>query len=600
MSDLDRRTGWLLQVPGRVLRALIVAHVPAGEQRRWLKGEGIGFRDPKAALNRLTIEQLIRLINAYPQEIPDAAVEAQFREYRHGRSPTLHLYTVPAAALEGFDLAQANLRAEGALPRATHALEQETSEEGMSPRLQALRLGPFRPLGDWPDGLHAGYHVQSRLDYIAVDGIAAWAYQLLYGHVWLDLGRAFVALHVHPARLEPTLVRLMTQILEAPLRLVRVDKKLKRDLRFLQRASLRRARLVDPNPERKRFRSITLADDEDLAGRAYLGWDYRQWEDDYPEMASARFYAQFIQDRELSLSIGVRRGSLTLTGAVAASELQTWARDTGAQVVNEWRAREQAYLSSPPAALDHERLWQHALLEEFPEDLRRMVLMLVQAVATIKERQDRLFRTWPLAVDAAALALAGADAEARALLGKAGRAGGPAPWFKVMVRVACPREGCTSAMEYLVCPSCGRTLFALAISDQGERVLICAHNRCGERWAGAFPLQTECEEEHPITLAWDAEIGGRLELIVDRELAGLLQALLQDEAEVVRFRAAKESLWIRDGALVHQAARPSYVIGREGTMYIDTGGGAAILGSVTVYGDFAGRDQVRQGLGGGS
>jgi hypothetical protein len=597
MNDLDRRTGWLLQVPGRVLRALIVGQVPISEQARWLEGEGIGFRDPKAALNRLTIEQLIRLINAYPEEIPDRVVEAQFREYRHGRSPSLHLYTVPAAALEGFDLAQANQRAEGALPRATRELEQETSEEGMSPRLQALVLEPVRPLEDWPDGLHAGYHLQSRLDYIAVDGIAAWAYQLLYGHVWVDLGRAFVALHVHPARLEPTLVRLMTQILDAPLRLVRVDKKLKRDLRFLQKASLRRTRLVDPNPDRKRFRSITLADDEDLAERAYLGWDYRQWEDDYPEMASARFYAQFIQDRELSLSIGVRRGSLTLTGAVAASELQTWARDTGAQVVNEWRAREQVYLSSPPAALDHERLWQHALLEDFPEDLRRLVLMLVQALATIKERQDRLFRAWPLPVDTAALALASASTEAQALLGEARRAGGPAPWFRVMVRVECPQEGCASTAEYLVCPSCGRTIFTLAISDQAERVVICANSRCGERWAGAFPLQTQCEEEHPIALAWDEEIGGRLELFVDRELATLLQALLQDEAEEVRFRAGKESLWIRDGELVHQAARPSYVIGREGTRYIDTGGGAAIMGSVTVYGDFVGRDQIQRGLG---
>jgi hypothetical protein len=596
MADPDYRSGWLLQVPSRVLRALIVAHIPPDQQALWLEAQGISFRHPRAALNRLTVEQLILLINAYPEHLPEPLVEAQFREYRHGRSPTLHLYVVPSAALEGFDLAAANARAELALPRTNRELEQETSEEGMPPRLQNLALEPFQPLDGWNGGLHAGYDVQSRLDYISVDGIATQAYELLFGHIWVDLARAFVALHVHPSRLQPTLVGLLAQVLAAPLRLVRVDKQLKRELKVLQKASCRRTRLVDPNPDRKRFRSITLSDDEDLAQREYLGWDYRQWEDDYPEMASARFHAQFLQDRELSLSIGVNRGSLTLAGAVAASELQLWAQGIGAQIVAQWLGREQAYLSRPPASLDYARLRQHALLEDFPDDLRSRVLALIQALATIQERQDRLFRAWPLPLDTAELALASASAEAQQRLGEASRAGGPAPWFNVMVRVDCSEENCTSTTEYLVCPSCGRTLFTLAVSEREERVLVCANARCARRWAGAFPLQTQCEEEHPIWLKWDDQIGQKLELFVGRELAFLLQELLEGEAEVYHFDARKESLWIRDGQLVYQVARPGYVIGQAGRMYIDTGGGSVVLGSVTVQGDFVGRDQIKTGV----
>lgn len=593
MTELHYRTGWLLHVPSRVLQALILGHIPIEQQGRWLEGQEIGYRDPKAALKRLNVEQLIRLINAYPENVPDDLVEAYFREYRHGRSPTLHLFVFPSAALETFDLAQANRRAALALPRANEELARETSEEGMSPRLQNLALEPFAQPDGWPDGLHAGYHVQSRLDYIDVDGAAAQVYELLYGHIWLDLTRAFVALHLHPARLESTLVWLLSQVLAAPLRLVRVDKELKRQLEFLRTASLRRARLVDPSPERTRFRSITLSDDEDLARREYRGWGYREWEDDYPEMASARYYAQFVKDRELSLSIGVRRGSLTLTGAVAASELQFWARDTGAQVVEMWLAREQDYLSRPPAALDYDRLRAHPLLEAFPEDLRGLVLTLVRALATIKERQDRLFHAWPLPLPVADLALAAARADAQELLGQASRAGGPAPWFHTMVRVDCPVGDCAAMSEYLVCPACGRALFTLALSDQEERVLMCANARCRERWAGAFPLQTQCEEEHPIQLEWDGQIGQRLALFVSKELAFLLQELLQDEEDVYRFRAQKESLWVRDGRLVHQGIGVAYAKGKASRTEIDSGGGAVVQGSLIVYGDFIGRDQVQ-------
>jgi hypothetical protein len=596
MIDLDYRTGWLLQIPSEMLKALVVLYVPLDCQKTWLKGQDIGFRDPTAALNRLTVEQLIRLINAYPEEVPDAVVEAEFKEYRHGRSPTLHLYTVPTVGLEGFDLQESNRRLQRAAPRADRELEQTTQQEDISPRLRGLEVEDLQALDDWPAGLHTGYQVQSRLDYIATDGRAASTYQLFYGHIWIDLGRAFIALHVHPAKLEPVLVWLLTQALNAPLLLVRIDKELKHDLKFLQRASCRRARLVDPTPDRQRFRSITLADDDDLARRRYLEWDYQQWENDFPELASARYYAQFlgVRKKPLSLSIGLRRGSLTLAGAVAAGELSAWARDTGAQIVDVWRARERRYREMAPAVLDHKRLAKHVLLEGWPDELRELVLRLVRALATIKERQDPLFQSWPLSVDTADLALTTASTEAQELLGLAARAGGPAPWFQVMVRTDCSEEYCTSTTEYLVCPSCGQGLFTLDVSKPDGPILACTYARCREHWQGGFPLQTQCEEGHLVELKWDETTSPELELFVGSELAFLMQELLKEEAEVYHFQFDRESLWVRDGALVHRPVRPDYEIRRAREMMtnIFTGGGTAIVGDVHVErGDFVARDQ---------
>jgi hypothetical protein len=592
MAELDSRTGWLLAIPGLVLKRMVLLHVPPGRQEAWLKEQGIGFRDARAALNRLTVEQLIHLINAFPEELPDAVVKAGFKEYRHGRSPTLHLYTVPPVALEGLDRNESNRRARRANLLANRALEMMTEQEGMPPRLQELQVEQFQVMEDWPDGWHAGYCVQSRLDYIATDERAVSAYQLLYGHIWIDPGRAFVALHVHPSRLETILRGFLAQVLDAPLVAVRIDKELKRDLRFLQRASCRRARLVDPTPDRQRFRSITLADDEDLARRRYLNWDYQQWENDFPEVASARYYATFLQSREkpLSLSIGLRRGSLTLSGAVAASDLRGWARDTGAQIVDVWRARERRFLEAAPAALDHERLWQHPLLEDFPDDLRRLVLALIQALATIKGRQDPLFNRWPLSMREADLALSVAGREARALLGAASRAAGLVPWFQAVVYVDCDEEDCPTTTDFLVCPSCGRNLFTLSLSDRNDPILACANTRCPDRWQGAFPLQARCEEGHPIALTWQVMADGEMELFLGPELAFLIQELLKGEADVYHFQAGQESAWVRDGMLVHRAVSPAYEIRKAGDrLSINSAGGTVIVGPVSVNGgDFIG------------
>jgi len=596
MSSMDTRTGWLSQIPSVALKTLIKAYIPPLQQKAWLDGQGIAFRDPVAALNRLTVEQLVQFINAHPTEVPDKVVESEFQEYRHGRSPTLLLYTVPAVGLEGFSLLGANQRLERAVPTANRKLAEATQQEGESPRLQNLEVDTFERLDDWPKGLHTHYRVQSRLDYIDTEGQVRSAYQLLYGHIWIDLGRAFVALHRHPAKLEPVLAWLLSQALDVPLLQIRIDKELKRELKFLQKASCRRARLVDPTPERQRFRSITLADNEDLAQRRYLGWGYQQWENDYPELASARYYAAFIRTREkpLSLSIGLRRGTLTLAGAVAASELAAWALDSGGQIVDVWRRRERRYRDAGPAAVDHARLWQHPLLDDWPEDLREVVLSMVRAVATIKERQDPLFNRWPLSAGTADIALDAANPEALALLGEAALTGGHVPWFQVVVYADCDQDDCPAPTDYLVCPSCGRNLFTVALSEQGGPILACSYGYCPKRWSGAFPLHSKCSEGHTVTVQWDAQSQPRLELFVGKELAVLIQKLLADEAEAYHFQADRESLWVRDGMLIHRPVRPDYEIRKAGdAVTIFTGGGMAITAPVSVEGgDFVAGDKI--------
>jgi hypothetical protein len=65
----DQRTNWLLHTPVRALRAL-AERVPKNGQTAWLTKQDIRFSKLEAAIKRLTTEQLIEIINAFPEDIP--------------------------------------------------------------------------------------------------------------------------------------------------------------------------------------------------------------------------------------------------------------------------------------------------------------------------------------------------------------------------------------------------------------------------------------------------------------------------------------------------------------------------------------------------
>jgi hypothetical protein len=93
-------------------------------------------------------------------------------------------------------------------------------------------------------------------------------------------------------------------------------------------------------------------------------------------------------------------------------------------------------------------------------------------------------------------------------------------------------------------------------------------------------------------LDWEEGIGGQLELFVGRKLGFLIQQLLAGEDARYHYYADAESLWVRHKTLIHQPTRPAYLVREAGDLYINTGGGAAVVGSVDVAGDFIGRDKV--------
>jgi hypothetical protein len=97
-----------------------------------------------------------------------------------------------------------------------------------------------------------------------------------------------------------------------------------------------------------------------------------------------------------------------------------------------------------------------------------------------------------------------------------------------------------------------------------------------------------------VTVQWDAQSQPQLELFVGKELAVLIQKLLADEAEAYHFQADRESLWVRDGMLIHRPVRPDHEIRKAGdAVTIFTGGGMAITAPVSVEGgDFVAGDKI--------
>ena len=155
MSDLELRTRQLQQIPVFALRRAVgeLLDDPGMDSLirvRLREVLGRRPRDLKRAIQRLTREQLTRLINACP-ELADDEVQGLFEEYRYGVSPSFNIYLfntgrVPQGAWQGFR------------PRFEAALEafNKPLDEGLA-RVRAVCLNDLTALPDRPEIMEGNY-----------------------------------------------------------------------------------------------------------------------------------------------------------------------------------------------------------------------------------------------------------------------------------------------------------------------------------------------------------------------------------------------------------------------------------------------------------
>lgn len=519
MSDLELRTRQLQQIPVFALRRAVgeLLDDPGMDSLirvRLREVLGRRPRDLKRAIQRLTREQLTRLINACP-ELADDEVQGLFEEYRYGVSPSFNIYLfntgrVPQGAWQGFR------------PRFEAALEafNKPLDEGLA-RVRAVCLNDLTALPDRPEIMEGNYRFLSRLDYVDADENVVSVYQTLYGFFWVNTALGYAIIQARAPEALDGLRRALVAAAGIALEPLVISKHLKNELTFLSHDALRSSRLHDPDPKTARFRWLTIADDD-----AYKK-GYDEWEERYPEVRSLRYRETIGEDRETSLTVRCDQAAFGLAGRLKASEFRAWCLNRLGQLImilDQMRANLPQYVQTHALADAPE-------MKEFEANQQEQILRIVSALLTVKQTPG--LDQQP--IDTTALELA-------ALLG---------PLVSARILFDHPTIECDEEGEIL-CPECGEAFFTVTRGEEGWSFACQAGKKT--HWTGTLPLSWQCDQGHEFVIDENTASQG-MHLLPSNRLAQTIRKLVNLRLPGYHFEPDREGFEIRGSRLIYYPDR---------------------------------------------
>jgi hypothetical protein len=467
MNGKDSRLELLQQIPVLALRELIGAHLDDPEFGAVIRARfhSVLHRQPRdfqKALQRLTREQLTRLIIASP-EISDDEIAGQFEEHRYGISPSFYIYLFDPDQLKRTALTGFRQHFEQALQ------EFNTQHEEGLPSVRRAALNDLGALRDRPEVTEATYRFQSRLDYIDENENAVSPYQTLYGFFWLNTADGYVILQARHPEVLKAICEAIEQAAGIRLTALVITKRFKNSLPFLVSEQMRFARLHDPFPDSPSFRWLSISDEK------MYQKNYQMYESLYPEVRSARYRALLADVKETMLTVRCDQGALSLAGAIPASLFRDWCINSLGEII---RIHHQ-FRTEAAALVPTLDLASKAELVRFTSQQKERVLDLIVALLTVKGGIGA--DLYPLEISPLELA---------AVLSS---------YVVVQVPYSCQEPGCDPDEEQLVtCESCDENEFSLQKTN-GYWELVCREHRA-KRWTGSIPFKLNCRNGHPVVL----------------------------------------------------------------------------------------------------
>jgi hypothetical protein len=562
MSDFEIRTRQLQQIPVFALRQAVTNLMDDPRMEVVVQGRlrevlGRRSRTLKRVVQRLTREQLTRLINACP-EITDEEVQSLFEEYRYGTSPSFYIYLfdagrIPHDAWQGFR------------PRFEAALEEfnKPLEEGLA-RIRCMRLNDLSALPDRPEINEGTYRFLARLDYVDEYENVQSIYQTLYGFFWVHTTLGYAIIQARSPEVLGGLLLALGAGGGIVLQPLVISKYLKNELTFLARNALRSSRLYDPDPQTQRFRWLTIVDDDTY------GKGYDQWEERYPEVRNLRYREVVSEGRETSLTIRCDQAAFGLAGKLKASEFRTWCLDRLGQLVV---TLDQMRTNVPQFVQTH-NLANVPEMSEFGAGQREQILRVISVLLTAKQTSGQSEQY----VGASPLDLASAFG----------------PLMGVLVHFDHPTHECEEEGD-VTCPECGRKLFTL-IRKEGVWTLACKVGTM-THWTGALPLPWRCEQEHAFTISED-DLGRTVILVPTTKLSQTIRRIVNQRLPGYRFDPEREAFYIRGSSLIYSENRKQFTADAKTEILVlqeiqNVASGATVVGvdmhqvagAVSIYGN---------------
>lgn len=517
MSESELRVQLLQQIPVVALRELVAMHldeVIAGPLIRD-RFYSVLHRKPRnfqKTLQRLTREQLTLLITASP-EISYDEIHQQYEEHRYGISPSFYIYLFDPARLNSEVLRDFHKNLEQAL-KEFNSLQ----EEGL-PNVRRVVVDAPVQVVNRAEILEASYRFQSRLDFIDENENAVSPYETLYGFFWLNTADGYVILQARHLDVLKAMKRAIEAAACIHLAALVITKRFKNALQFLPMEQICSVKLHDPMPDSPSFRWLTISDDN-LYKKNYLSW-----ENNYPEVRSARYRTYVEGYKETTITVRCNEGALSLAGAVPASLFRSWCLNSLGELVkihHTYRAEAEAFVPTLGLASTAE-------MARFTGIQKDRVIELITTLLALKSGAGADLE--PLNCSPLELA---------ATLGS---------YVTVQVSLQCQEPGCEYYNEELLvaCENCGSQGFSLQhMGDAWE--LICRKPQT-RRWSGQLPLKLVCPNGHSIVL--DEEmLGNTINVIPTGDLLVVIRDVINSYLpDVYRFDPSKETFFIRGSNL---------------------------------------------------
>jgi hypothetical protein len=508
MNGILNRTHQLQQVPVYALR-MQVANL--------MKSEGMDLKislriqellqrptkSPEKSIERLKRDQLIMLINACP-EIDDATVQTLFEAYRYGANPSFHIYLFDT----NFTQRAERWQIQAPFDQALYTFNPQVSKT-QPPRVKKLESGTLMELDD-PLLLEGDYHFQRRMDFIDAKENPTSVYETLYGFFWINTGKGYVIIHANDREILRALENAICEGIGNNIYNLIITKELKNALPFILNQSIQSCKLHDPDPASKRFRWVSIKDD-DLYNKGYQDWEKR-----YPEISNARYRVDIGDERQRSLSVGFDTGTMGLAGRLDATQFRDWVRKRLEEIIS----TVQDFREKPAAYLETLRSIQE--LRKYTLRQQTHIIRLISKLLELKA--DRGIGYQKMETSPLMLAQELGQLVASQILLK------------------CETKGC-DIEDYFGCPFCGKTTLFYVIQRDGQWKLECIHHR-NKKWSTPVPLAGQCENLHDFSLP-EKEIEKKLEILPTRELLELVETIITKYIPKYTFDSKTESFIVR-------------------------------------------------------
>ena len=492
MMEKFDRAFYLHQIPVFALRKQLLDFLHDGDAKKLmvsrmkqvLKRKTI--RDPAKTIKNLTRESLVQIIKKYP-EINDARIIDLFEEYRYGTNPSFFIYLFNPNRI----LRQKIEKIQPVLMKCIEVYNQTIPKE--LPRVQKLVSDDLFMIKDGIGVIEGTYHFQKRLDLIDKDENPASIYETVYGFFWINIEQGYVVIQARDRSILHALENAITEGAGVHMVSLMITKELKNALPFLLNEAICSSKLHDPNPKSRRFHWVSITDDH------LYNKGYKNWEKKYPEVSSARYKIEIAGMKDRTLNIGFDYGEMSIAGKLTASQFRDWALTSLSEIIGKIRDFEK----EPSKYIKTRKFIAVKELIKYQTAQKEQITKLLAILLELKSNRDngsRMIEVSPLEL-------------ARDLK----------DLVYVQFRVTCQEDNCLKD-GYLTCPNCGSKFFRVS-EESGKWTLTCTSEKRNS-WSSSLPLDTKCEQEHPMTIsAKDLEVW--IEILPGKELLEVISDIIK-------------------------------------------------------------------------